>query len=85
MHLNNITSRGEFTGHRKKVVEFVNKTIGVQLLRSNIVACHELPSRKDDRVKPMMVSLINNAVKQDVMMGRKNLKDTRKHVNKQLT
>ena len=65
-------SGGEFTGLRKKVVEFVNKSMGVQLHTSDIVACHELPSQKDERVKPVIVSLINNAVKRDVMMGRKN-------------
>ena len=62
----------EFTGLREKVAEFVNKTMGVELLTSDIVTCHELPSRKDERVKPMIVSLINNAVKRDVMMGRTN-------------
>ena len=31
------------------------------------------------------MSLINNAVKRDVMMGRKNLKGTRIYVNEQLT
>ena len=76
-------SGGEFTGLRKKVAEFVGKTLGVQT--SDIVACHELPSRKDERVKPVIVSLINTAVKRDVMMGRKNLKGTRIYVNEQLT
>ena len=70
---------------RKKVAEFVNKTMGVQLLTSDIVACHELPSRKDERVKLMIVSLINNAVKRDVVMGRQNLKGTRIYVNERLT
>ena len=66
-------SGGEFTGLTKKVVQFVNKAMGVQLLMLSVV-CHELPSRKDERVKPMIASLINNAMKRDVMMGRKNLK-----------
>ena len=35
-------------------------------------------------MKPVIVSLINNAVKRDVMMGRKNLKGTRIYVNEQL-
>ena len=78
-------SGGEFTGLRKKVAEFVNKTMGVQLQTSDIIACHELPSRKEERVKPVIVSLINNAVKRDVMMGRKKLKGTRIYVNEQLT
>ena len=78
-------SGGEFTGLRKKVAEFVNKTMGVQLQTSDTVACHELPSRKEERVKPVIVSLINKAVKQDVMMGRKKLKGTRIYVNEQLT
>ena len=78
-------SGGEFTSLRKKVAEFVNKTLGVQLLTSDIVACHELPSRKDERVKPMIVSLINTAMKRDVMIGRKNLKGTCIYVNEQLT
>ena len=59
--------------------------MGVQLQTSDIVACHQLPSRKDERVKPVIVSLINNAVKRDVMMGRRNLKGTRIYVNEQLT
>ena len=59
--------------------------MGVQLQTSDIVACHELPSRKGERVKPVIVSLINNAVKRDVMMGRKKLKGTRIYVNEQLT
>ena len=78
-------SGGEFTGLRKKVAEFVIKTMGVQLQTNDIVACHELPSRKEERVKPVIVSLINNAVKRDVMMGRKKLKGTRIYVNEQLT
>ena len=80
-------SGGEFTGLRKKVAEFVNKTMGVQLQTSDIVTCHELPSRKDERVKPVIVSLIltTGAVKRDVMMGRRNLKGTRIYVNEQVT
>ena len=78
-------SGGEFTGLRQKVAEFVKKSMGVQLQTSDIVACHELPSRKGERVKPVIVSLINNAVKRDVMMGRKKLKGTRIYVNEQLT
>ena len=78
-------SGGEFAGLRKKVTDFVNETMGVQLLTSDIIACHELPGRKYERVKPIIMSLINNAVKRDVMMGRKNLKGTRIYVNEQLT
>ena len=78
-------SGGEFTGLRKKVAEFANKTMGVQLQTRDIIACHELPSRREERVKPVIVSLINNAVKRDVMMGRKKLKGTRTYVNEQLT
>ena len=63
-------SGGEFAGLRKKLAVFVNETMGVQLLTSDIIACHELPGRKDERVKPIIMSLINNAVKRDVMMGR---------------
>ena len=59
--------------------------MGVQLQTSDIVVCHELPSRKDERVKQVIVSLIINAVKRDVMMGRKNLKGTRIYVSEQLT
>ena len=70
-------SGGDFAGLRKQVADFVNETMGVQLLTSDIIACHELPSRKDERVKPIILSLINNAVKRDVMMGRKNLKRNR--------
>ena len=76
---------GEFAGLRKKVAVFVNETMGVQLLTSDIIACHELPGRKDERVKPIIMSLINNAVKRDVMMWRKNLNDRRIYVNEQLT
>ena len=45
--------------------------------------CHELAARRDERVKPMIVSFFNNSVKRDVMIGRNNLKGQR-HVNEQL-
>ena len=65
-------SGGEFATFIKKVADFVTETMGVQLLTSDIITCHELPGRKDQRVKPIIMSLINNPVKRDVMMGRKN-------------
>ena len=48
---------------RRKIAEFVNETMGIQLLMSDIVACHELPARRDEHVKPMIVSFLNNTVK----------------------
>ena len=39
-------SGGEFAGLRKKVPVFVNETMGVQLLTSDIIACRELPGKR---------------------------------------
>ena len=54
----------------------------VQFLTSDISACHQLPARRDERAKPMIVSFLNNAVKQDVMC---NLKRTKMYVKELLT
>ena len=49
----------------------------VQLLMSDTVASHEQPARRDECVKPTIVSLLNNAVKRDVMEDPKRDKEIR--------
>jgi hypothetical protein len=44
-----------------------------------------LPARRDERVKPVVVKCLHNAVKRDVMIGSNNLKGTKIYVNEQLT
>ena len=69
---------------RKKITELVKETVLVQLLANEIVACDELPAIRDERVKLLLLSLLNNAVKRDVMMDMKNLKGTTTYPNEQL-
>lgn len=78
-------SGGEFATLRAKVLGFVNHTMNVRMETNDIVACHELPARKNETVKPVIVCLLNSAVKRDLMMGRKTLKGSRIFVNEQLT
>ena len=78
-------SGGEFATLRSKVLGFVNETMNVRMETHDIVACHELPARNNDTVKPVIVCLLNSAVKRDLMMARKNLKGSRIYVNEQLT
>ena len=78
-------SGGEFATLRSKVVRFVKHTMNVRMETNDIVACHELPARNNETVKPVIVCLLNSAVKRDLMMARKNLKGSRIYVNEQLT
>ena len=59
--------------------------MNVRMKTNDIVACHELPARKNETAKPVLVCLLNSAVKRDLMMGRKTLKGSRIFVNEQLT
>ena len=59
--------------------------MNVRMETNDIVTCHELPARKNETVKPVIVCLLNSAVKLDLMMGRKALKGSRIFVNEQLT
>ena len=71
--------------HAEQMLGFVNETMNVRMDIHDIVACHELPARNNDTVKPVIVCLLNSAVKRDLMMARKNLKGSRIYVNEQLT
>ena len=76
---------GEFATLRSKVLGFVNHTMNVRTETNGIVACHELPARNNETVKPVIVCLLNSAVKCDLIMGRKTLKGSSIFVNEQLT
>ena len=74
-------SGGEFATPRSKVLGFVNHTMNVRMETNDIVACHELPARNNETVKPIIVCLLNSTVKRDLMMGRNTLKGSRIFVN----
>ena len=66
-------SGAEFATLRSKVLGFVNHMMNVRMDTNDTVACHELPARNHETVKPVIVCLLNSAVKRDLMMGRKYL------------
>ena len=66
------------------MLEFVNHTMNMRMETNDIVACHKLPTRKKETVKPIIVCLLNSAAKRDLMMGRNTLKGSRIFVNEQL-
>ena len=78
-------SGGDFATLKHKVLECVNHSIDVPMERNDIVACHKLSARKNETVKPVIVCLLNSAVKRDLMMGRKTFQGSRIFVNEQLT
>ena len=55
-------SGGEFATLRSKILGFVNHTMNVRMERNYIVACHGLPARNNDTVKPI-IGFIQNQPK----------------------
>ena len=56
-------------------IVWTSTTINVQLLTSDVVACHVLPAKRDERLMPVIVNFLNDAVKREVMMGSNNLNE----------
>ena len=64
------------------MVGFVNTMMRVRLVPNDIVACHELPAGRNEKVEPIIVTF---AEQRDVMVSKKNVIGSKMFLNVNLT